>query len=486
MNRPFDCARYEALLEGLECSEVQFSKLAAEGTNRRIDSEYFSKRFLENVTLLQNNAFTKESLAKVTTKIDVGYVGPMVQAYTKTGVPLLQTQNIKQFLVDYSDCIHITSEFHAALQKSQLFPGDCLIARSGSIGNAAFVLEGDPQPLNSADIIIVRADQQKITNGYLACFLNAKFGALQIEQLTSGGVQGHINLKTIEHIIVPLLSKKLQMNVDAAVRCGMTMFRDANKVYQEAEQTLLRALGLEGWQPPEPLTYTRRASESFSAQRFDAEYFQPKFEALKQHIKDQGECLQLGDLLTFCQRGKQPEYAESGLPVINSKHVRNGTVMMDEANRLARPAENGLKILQRDVLINGTGVGTIGRAAAYLNDSPALPDNHVTILRLRKDADIDPVFLAVQLNSLIGQMQVDQYFKGSSGQIELYPSDIEAFSIWKAPIKTQQAIRQNIDAVHAARREASALLDRAKRVVEVAIEESEAAALALLNTTERL
>ena len=44
----------------------------------------------------------------------------------------------------------------------------------------------------------------------------------------------------------------------------------------EAELTLLRALGLEGWEPPEPLTYTRRSSEALAAARFDAEYFAPR------------------------------------------------------------------------------------------------------------------------------------------------------------------------------------------------------------------
>jgi type I restriction enzyme S subunit len=165
---------------------------------------------------------------------------------------------------------------------------------------------------------------------------------------------------------------------------------------------LLHALGLEGWQTPERLTYTRCASEAFASRRLDAEHFQPKFQALKQHIEVRGECKRLGDLLSLCQRGGQPDYADSGLPVINSKHVRKGTVMMDEANRLGHPADDSLIIRPGDVLINGTGVGTIGRSAAYLHKSPALPDNHVTILRLREDTGIDPVLEV--LNVLIARV----------------------------------------------------------------------------------
>lgn len=175
-------------MEGLDCSEVRFSQLASDGANKRIDSEFFSKRFIENERLLQKSTYAKKYLLTITTKIDVGYVSSMVHAYVDAGIPLLQTQNIHKFIVDYSDCNYISPEFHASLNKSQVFPGDCLIARSGSIGNTAFVLENDPQPLNSADIIIVRADDREVTNGYLAAFLNSKIGRLQIERYTSGGV----------------------------------------------------------------------------------------------------------------------------------------------------------------------------------------------------------------------------------------------------------------------------------------------------------
>ena len=55
-----------------------------------------------------------------------------------------------------------------------------------------------------------------------------------------------------------------------------------------AEKTLLHALGLEDWQPPEPLTYTRSAAEAFAAARFDAEYFAPRVEQLLDRLKADG------------------------------------------------------------------------------------------------------------------------------------------------------------------------------------------------------
>lgn len=466
-------------MKGLDCSEILNSDLDSDDATRRIDSEFFSKRYLLNAQTIRGCGLKTTKLCDLTTKIDVGHVGSMVHAYSENGVPLLLTQNIGQFRVEYTDCVRITPEFHALLKKSQVFRGDCLIGRSGSIGNTAFVLKGDPQPLNSADIIIVRANSSKITNGYLAGFLNSRLGVLQIERLTSGGVQGHINLKAMEHLIIPLPSKVFQDTVNITVIRAMEIFRNAKESMEKAEQTLLRALSLENWQPPKPLTYTRRASDAFAAGRLDADYFEPKYDTMIAQMETVGECTTLESLLSVNRRGKQPKYAESGLQVINSKHVLKNGVRLNADNALAVTSDDALKIKTGDVLINGTGVGTIGRAAAYLHKQPALPDNHVTILRPRPGA-IDPVYLAVYLNSIAGQWQVEKYLRGSSGQIELYPVDIAQFKICLAPSTVQQEVHDLVVSAFSAQRKAHALLEAAKRAVEIAIEDSEAAAMAYL------
>jgi len=80
-------------------------------------------------------------------------------------------------------------------------------------------------------------------------------------------------------------------------------------------------------------------------------------------------------------------------------------------------------------------------------------------------------------------MQVEQRLRGSSGQIEIYPSDLGQFTIWVAPTQIQQEIRNSVLASFAAKQKAKQLLDAAKRVVEIAIESSESDALAFLDQT---
>lgn len=218
----------------------------------------------------------------------------------------------------------------------------------------------------------------------------------------------------------------------------------------------------------------------FAARRFDAEFFRPKFTTLIARLRKRGAAALLGDVLASCERGRQPNYAERGLPVINSQHVQNGYLLLGKDNRFATPDDKSLLIQSGDVLLNGTGVGTIGRVAPYLHPTPALPDNHVTILRPKEGITLDPVFLAVQLAGLVGQLQVQQYFKGSSGQIELYPQDIARFTIWLGTPEIQKAIRDKVDAAYDAKALGHNFFIHATRAVEIAIEESEADALTFI------
>jgi hypothetical protein len=69
-----------------------------------------------------------------------------------------------------------------------------------------------------------------------------------------------------------------------------------------------------------------------------------------------------------------------------------------------------------------------------------------------------------------GKLLVEKYFKGSSGQIELYPNEITQFLVWSAPESVQQKIRSKVEASHQKREQSKQLLEIAKTGVERALE----------------
>ncbi|MFN8466784.1 MAG: hypothetical protein U0X20_14595 [Caldilineaceae bacterium] len=261
-----------------------------------------------------------------------------------------------------------------------------------------------------------------------------------------------------------------QVEIKELINQSRTLSLQSDSDYTQAQQLLESELGLDKLRSDKPVGYTARYSEMQSSRRFDSEHYCPAFDNLKEKLPKHIRLVPLGTLLTFCQRGKQPVYSGSGLPVLNSKHILENKITL-EGNRFAKPNPvSSLQIQFSDVLINGTGRGTIGRTAPYLvNEHQAIPDNHVTILR---SPALDPAYLSFYLNSQAGKLQVEKYQRGSSGQLELYPFDIRKFQVWEAPQSIQQEIRKLYEQATKSAKLSKELLDQAKTRVERLIEET--------------
>ncbi len=475
---PFNKTRYEHLLKGLEATEFPFSFVS---TKERLDSESLSKGALLLSQKLAGENFV--SLDQIMHVSDGNHLSIADDFSVENGVRYLRGQDISSsMMLDDGNPVFIPDREYTKLSRSHIFKNDVLVTIVGAnTGQTALVFEAPEKLTANCKLGILRARNDKeFDPAFLHAFLAGKYGQRQIAYAKRGGGQTGLILPDLRALRIPRLDRQLERYIANLSTAAHQSKIAALTISQSAEDALLKSLGLENWKEPKPLSYVRNSRDIFVAGRLDAEHFQPKFGSLISHIKSTNQAALLGSLLKVNQRGKQPEYAEDGLPVVNSKHVNRGEVRVDSDNRNATHWEDGLIIEPGDVLINGTGIGTIGRSAPYLHAFNALPDNHVTILRPHKNG-IDPVYLAVFLNSVAGRLQVDQRLRGSSGQIELYPNDIAAFSVWNAPTDVQRTIRQLVEKAFSSKQRATQLLDAAKRAVEIAIEDSEAAAFTYLN-----
>lgn len=461
------------MLEGLEAVEIFKSAVNDE---LRIDSQYFQKKYLlederrghfENV-LIGSEAYVTDG--------PHGYH----EVDEESPIAMLTAKCARDWFAARTEADTISLTTHTTNLRSSLEAGDLILSTRGTVGLCA-IIEEDLLPANiDQDVARIALRKESQLNAhYLLTYLNSRFGQDWIARNAAGMVQQGLSLAKVRQLPIPLLSNRMQTLVAEVVLNAATKLHRSATLLTYAEQTLLTELGLADWVPPNPLTYSRSSSEVLAAERFDSEHFSERHRAIEAKLVATGQAASLRSLVLVNKRGAQPAYNETGLPVINSKHVLRGAVTLDGENRFASGDAAPLKIQKGDVLLNGTGVGTIGRAAPYLHDAKAIPDNHVTILRpdTRK---IDPIYLSVFLNSSVGQSQVEKWTRGSSGQIELYPSDINSFVVWIAPEEVQHAIRKRVNDAFESKRTARSLLDEAKRAVEIAIEDGEPAGLRYL------
>jgi type I restriction enzyme, S subunit len=137
-------------------------------------------------------------------------------------------------------------------------------------------------------------------------------------------------------------------------------------------------------------------------------------------IPDGWESSNLESCTTELRRGISPKYTEEGgVGVINQKCIRNHTVNFTLARRndTSKRKIEGREIEIGDVLVNSTGVGTLGRLAPVRHlDETTVVDSHVTVVR----ADTNKI----SNSFLSGLMFTNEAFieasgAGSTGQTEL-------------------------------------------------------------------
>ena len=139
------------------------------------------------------------------------------------------------------------------------------------------------------------------------------------------------------------------------------------------------------------------------------------------------------NLTLFVNRGITPKYTESSqssITVLNQKCIRDFQVSLEPA-RLhdcsKRKVTEGKELQKYDILINSTGVGTLGRVAQFFGETgSATVDSHITIVRPNIEK-IDPVFLGYAVKAV--QEIIEGFAAGSTGQTELSRDAVKALKL---------------------------------------------------------
>jgi type I restriction enzyme, S subunit len=154
----------------------------------------------------------------------------------------------------------------------------------------------------------------------------------------------------------------------------------------------------------------------------------------------------LSDVCDIITRGVSPKYDDnSPYYVINQKCVRNAKIDLSEARRHSSKVPHYKFLKYGDVLINSTGVGTLGRVSAVeFEIAETTCDSHVSICRTDiKKASIH--YLAFFLKGL--QSHFESSATGATGQTELNRTEIGRTNILLPSKPLQDAFSKTISPI---------------------------------------
>ncbi|HRG25941.1 MAG TPA: restriction endonuclease subunit S [Chitinophagaceae bacterium] len=168
----------------------------------------------------------KKTLSDVCSKLTVGFVGVCEKFYTdENGIPLLRTGNIGDGQLIMNKLKYVTEEFHIKNKKSQVGPGDVLIARHGDNGKACMIRNEIPEA-NVLNAVILRPNNSLYHSRLLVDLFNNSAFRLYMSTFTGGATQKVINTKALAKLVV--ITPPIDIQIEYANRIN---YIDNSKAY---------------------------------------------------------------------------------------------------------------------------------------------------------------------------------------------------------------------------------------------------------------
>ncbi len=385
----------------------------------------------------------------------------------------IRNQDIKDMFIS-DNKIFINEDVYDKLTL-KLEEYDLLLQRTGSIGKTGMVLEKDLPSSANQNLAQVKLNLKEINPYYVNTFLNSSIGKNIFDRLATGNVQPWLNLGQIESIKVPIFSTSFQLIIENLVKLSFNKQLNSKLIYKQAEELLLKELDLLNFKPSKEKVAIKSFNESFgSSGRPDSEYYQPKYDDIINKIKSK-KYDKLGNIVNIfksVEPGSQT-YQENGIPFVRVSNLTkfglsssdihlSNNLFDEEVLKKLRPKKDTI-LLSKD--------GTVGIAYNVKDETNIITSGAILHLTI-KDNDVLPEYLTLVLNSLIVQMQ-SQRDAGGSIIKHWKPSEIQEVLIPIIDKDIQEKIEEKIKESFILKEKSKELLEIAKKVVEIAIEEDE-------------
>ncbi len=434
----------------------------------RLDAEYYQPEYLEvvnKISKIPHNIL--ENISESLLSFGAYSLTSSI-VWQESGIPFITAEDIKEGFIALENVRFIDERADEILKKSRVHEGEVLLAMSGKVGDTAVAINIPPRLNSNQDIVKIKL-KKNYSSYLLAAFLNSTYGRLQILRLPVGSVQQHIFLWQTKSLLVPKFPKNLIEEVEQSYKLGLEELENSRLLYKQAEDVLLNGLGLKNFQVEDDLCFVVNLSGVKSANRVDAEHFQPKYEELLEKIQQKNTKVftdvirnvtaKFNPLKTSDETFKYVELANinSSIGVIDGYSEILGKEAPSRAKRLLKKGDVIVSSvegsLEKVALVDGTQEGYLASTGFF---------------QLRSEG-ILPEVLLVLAKSIVMQWQLKKHCAGTI--LTAVPSEsLQKMFVPAIPKETQQKIAELVRKSHEARKKSRELLEEAKRKVEEMIE----------------
>jgi len=313
---------------------------------------------------------------------------------------------------------------------------------------------------------------EKVNPWFLFAFLKTKYAINHLVRLTMASMYPAVSEDDIGLILVPVPENNFQQKIESYVKESYEKRKLADEKYKQAEELLNKTLGIEKLELRKEKVFEARFDEVGNSQRFDTEYYLPKYtEILKVLKKSKFELKKLKELCKETVRRINPldkpaekfTYIEIGDVDVSTGEIETKSILGHEAPPNAR------RLLKRGDLV----ISMVRPTRGAITIIPEEFDNSLcsTAFYILEISSPLREFLFLYLRSDIGLNQLGRSVVGA-----MYPTlkkeYIEEIIIPSISEETQRQISNLVRQSFLLRKESKELLEKAKKEVEEYIEEN--------------
>lgn len=431
-----------------------------------MDAEYYRPSHLNYEKLLRNKkAVPLSTLANF-------MIGPFGSAFTVDNyvdIPdyrYIRGKDVKRMRILDSDNVYMPKSDYERLSKYALKENDILVSVVATIGNSALVTKKDLPAIFSCKSSVIRT--KSINPKYLVVYLNSRFGCELLKRKERGAIQKGLNLDDLKVLDIYVPDNSFQNQIEKLYDQSIEKIEKSKSKYQEAEELLLKEVGLDNFESDESAINVKNFKGSFlSSGRLDAEFYQPKYEKYLEKI--QKHTNSHGLLKDICnkydknftpiddQKYKYIELSNTGKTGFISDYTyADGIELPTRARRLVK--EGNVLVSSIEGSLDSCAI--IGKE----HDNSICSTGFFVI-----DSDIiNSETLVVLFKSEIMQQVLKQYCSGTI----LSSINKDEFNRIPLPIicsKTQEKIATKLKESFKLRSESEVLLEKAKSMVEYVV-----------------
>jgi len=435
----------------------------------RLDSEFFIPNYVNSDFLIKNKKWDFLS----TFHTDIRYWLNTEPDYVNDWVNFVRALNLKEYWIEW-DVLKIPLSEEKIWKINLLKKWDLLVVRSwANVGDNWVAVEEELLNWTFWSYIIrIRLDENKINPIFIWVFLKSNFWRYQTIRFRSWAAQPNISIPNLNNLLIPIPSKSFQTQIANLVQESYKQKEISKKLYLEAEKLLLSELWLEEYKPTEQNISIKDSEEVKLFWRVDAEFFQPKYDEIIEKIKSYKLWYDILENLITISNSKIKKEEDKTFKYIELADINASLWVVNVENDILSqdlPSRAQMKIQNWDVLVSSLAWSADKVAIIINEDKNLVASTWFFVLRSK--------FFNSETNLILMKSWIykDMLIRSARWMImeATNKEDFSKFILPKVDIKIQEKIAELVKESHISLDLSKQLLEKAKKSVEIFIEEDE-------------